>query len=214
MATFRKKRSKQYKSRTKSRRNYTNKRRGKKTLRGGGIFQGFSRFPRFPRFIGSNSQVAPAPDPSPTSSSPFENVLLALDKNIEDIDKFISEITDKKNELEKINTTEDTESLPMYITAIITTSRILTDRYYRLMLKIYNLERSNDLFKQKQSLLENHIAMLDLVSNDNTQSVNKLKSSANTIAITYYDELLTIITRVKANLVEKKLSYNLLEEKN
>ena len=36
MATFRRKRYKKYKSRTKSRRNYTNKRRGKKTLRGGG----------------------------------------------------------------------------------------------------------------------------------------------------------------------------------
>ena len=206
MATFRRKRSKKYKSRTKSRRNYTNKRHGKKSLIGGGIFSRFSRFPRFPRFTVSNSQVAPTPDQSPTTTLPLAYVL--QDKDIEDIeyiDNLISKITDKKNELEKKNTTEDTEdtedteALPMYIKAIITTSRKLTEDYYSLTLKIYNLESSEVLFKQKEELLKHHIEMLDLVSK-HTLPVNYLKRLANSIAITYYDGLLNLITSVKAGL--------------
>ena len=174
MATFRRKRSKKYKSRTKSRRKYSIKRRGKKTLRGGGILPGI--------FGSSKSRVAP----TQASSLPKKNV--SLD---EDINNFNDKIEHEITRL-KFN-----KNLQMYIHAITTTSTELAQHYIRLMLEINKskpTDELDELVKKNKSFLDYHISALDSIYRLNgIEPLNKLKDAADQIAIDYYTGLSHII---------------------
>lgn len=183
MATFRKKRSKQYKSRTKSRRNYTNKRRGKKTLRGGvfGLFR-------------KSSQVTPVS--SQASSLPLKNE--SLD---EEINSFSKKIESEMSKITNKDTEENNEQLETYIDSIKRTSQDLAVDYNRLMQQMNKSKTADELFKQNNDLLDNHINMLDIIYSFNDKaSLNTLKVFANNAAIGYYTGLLQVITKKKNTL--------------